>query len=858
MKLIKKRTVFFIFGTTFFALLFGIGLGLLVALTVNTKNTEYFTEFTPSLPTKLLDINGELITEFAADEKREMIGIDELPQHMIDALITREDRIFYKHKGFSLKSIMRAVVGKLTNQTLGGGSTLTQQIAGTLYCDRTDYSIKRKIVELWWAVQMERRYSKDEILELYMNKVYLGGGTYGVNAASKFYFGHGAAEITPAEAAILVIQLSNPAYYNPFEHPNRARERQQTVLSQMVTDGFLTQAEADASFEDFWLNFDYTRTGSSAYQMREDAAPWFSEYVLRELTKQMYGTLNLYTDGFTVNTTLNLNHQKVADAVMEKYIASANESYQSSSNVRKLDAVNTYIPMTELMSLMFNIPEMKTSDKRRENSINSTFNKQINPILDVFALLNGMEDLKISVVNKVNTTQKESSVKKQIEGTMISLENSTGYITSLVGGSSFDEENQFIRATQATLQPGSTFKPLYYSAAIDSGNFTAATILYDTPTVFYNNDGSQYIIQNYKGTWEGPVQLWYALSTSMNIPSIRVLSGVGFDAAIERVTALLGIPENEREARSIIPVYPLGLGVCTVQPIQMARAFAIFANQGKEVTPIAIRSVADRNGDVFLTPEKDLRLEQQEKGENIQVITPQNAYVMTNILTNTVKTGTLARGSRWGSYFRYKDADGKTFTMPMAGKTGTTQNWSDAWTVAYSPYYTAAFWFGFDQKGTSLGTELTGATLAGVAWGEYMNEIHKGLPYKEFVKPQTGLVEATVCSVSGLLPTNSCGNHKVTHVFLEGTEPTTMCSLHSTRENDKLLGTDRLRQEMLQSGTSLETPESYTIKLDLSFLDNYDFDSNSSANTQSSGSKHDNMFELNDEPELPTTNYLLD
>ena len=224
MKFIKKRTVFFILGTTFFALIFGASLGSLIALTVNTKNTEYFTEFNPSLPTKLLDINGELITEFASDEKREMIGINELPQHMLDALITREDRIFYKHKGFSLKSIFRAIVGKLTNQSLGGGSTLTQQIAGTLYCDRTDYSYTRKLVELWWAIQMERRYSKDEILELYLNKVYLGGGTYGVNAASKYYFGHSAAEITPAEAAILVIQLSNPAYYNPFDHPNRARE----------------------------------------------------------------------------------------------------------------------------------------------------------------------------------------------------------------------------------------------------------------------------------------------------------------------------------------------------------------------------------------------------------------------------------------------------------------------------------------------------------------------------------------------------------------------------------------------------------------------------------------------------------
>ena len=840
-------------------MIFGISLGALTALTVNTKNTEFLTEFNPSLPTKLLDINNELITEFSSDEKREMIEIDALPQHMIDALITREDRIFYKHKGFSLKSIFRAVVGKLTNQTLGGGSTLTQQIAGTLYCYRTDYSIKRKVIELWWAVQMERRFSKNEILELYLNKVYLGGGTYGVNAASKHYFGHSAESITPAEAAILVIQLSNPSHYNPFDYPNRARERQLDVLTQMVQDGYLTQAEAEQSFEDFWVNFDYTRTNTSAYHMREDAAPWFSEYVLRELSDQMYGTLNLYTDGFTVNTTLNLHHQKVADEVMKEYIAFANNSFTASSNNVKEDAVKTYIPLTELVSLVFNIPELKTTNQLRDKEVISTFNNQVTPIMDIFSLIGGLEDLKISVINRATTTQKEQTTKKQIEGTMLSLENSTGYITALVGGSSFDEENQFIRATQATLQPGSSFKPLYYSAAIDTGMYTAATILYDTPTIFENSDGSPYIIENYKGTWEGPVQLWYALSTSMNIPSIRVLSGIGFDAAIERASALLGIPEEEREARSLIPVYPLGLGVCTVQPIQMARAFAIFGNQGKEVTPIAIRSVADRNGEVFYAPEKELRLEQQKKGDDIQVITQQNAYVMTEILKKTVASGgTLFRGSGWGTLFKYKDANGKTFTIPMAGKTGTTQNWSDAWAVGYSPYYTSVFWFGFDQKGISLGTNLTGATLSGVAWGKYMDQIHEGLPYKDFIKPQTGIVEATVCSVSGQLLTSACGNHKTTQVFLEGTEPITMCTLHITREIDKIISIDRLRNELVQTGNVMDTSNLKGISLDLSFLEgDYDF-ANTAINQSSTSSGNNLLFELDDISSLPTTNYLLD
>lgn len=859
MKKIKKLTFFLFYGAVFFALCFGAALGVGVAFTLNTINTENFTELTPSLPTKLLDINGELITEFASDEKREMISIYDLPQHMIDALITREDNIFFSHKGYSLKAIFRAVIGQLTGRSLGGGSTLTQQIAGTLYCDRTEMSITRKLKELWWAVQMERRYSKNEILELYLNRVYFGGGTYGVNAASKYYFGHGAESITPAESAILVIQLSNPSYYNPFTYPNRAMERQSYVLSQMVESGKIAKQIAETSFENFWTSFDYTRTNSSAYQMRDDAAPWFSEYVLRQLNTMIYGTLNVYTDGFTVNTTLNLKHQEAAQRIMTHYISYANESYQSSSGKRRLDAINTYIPMTELMSLLFNIPELKTSEQRRETESLSAFNNQINPILDVMSLMFGIEDLKVGVVSRATATTNQATSKNQIEGTMISLENETGYITALVGGSTFDESNQFIRATQATLQPGSTFKPLYYSAAIDSQKFTAASIIYDTPVIFYTQDGVPYIPENFKGEWMGSVQLWYALATSMNVPSLKVLDGVGFDAAISRATALLGIPQNELESRSFLPVYPLGLGVVTVQPIQMARAFAIFANQGKEVTPMAIRTVADRNGKVFLNPELEIRQEQQAKGEAIQVISPQNAYIMTDLLKNTVRIGTLARGSGWGSKFVYRNSNGDRFTMPMAGKTGTTQNWADAWTVGFSPYYTAAFWFGFDQKGQTLGLELTGATLAGVAWGDFMKEAHEGLSYKDFVQPQTGLVEATVCSVSGQLLTSACGSHQTKQFFLSGTEPTVVCEYHSNRVTAQTIAVGRLQDERLQSGVSPQSVKHEALTVDLSFLTkDYIYKEEDDVNETLEDNNDEKVTPTEQEPSLPVTNYLLD
>lgn len=287
---IKKSTHVLIFGLFFCAVLFGAGLGLALAETKHIIDNEQFTEFSTALPTKLLDINGELITELAGEERREIISIKKLPQHMLDALISREDRVFYQHHGFTIKAILRAVIGKLTRRSLGGGSTLTQQIAGTLFCDRTDMSYTRKLKELWWAIQMERRYSKDEILELYLNKIYFGGGTYGINAASKYYFGHGAESITPAEAAILVIQLSNPAFYNPFDYPNRAMSRQEDVLNTMVAAGYITREQADESFNEYWGTFDFTRTGNATTFNHDDKAPWFSEYVRRELGDMIYGT----------------------------------------------------------------------------------------------------------------------------------------------------------------------------------------------------------------------------------------------------------------------------------------------------------------------------------------------------------------------------------------------------------------------------------------------------------------------------------------------------------------------------------------------------------------------------------------
>lgn len=835
MKNIKQLSLISFFVLIIFSIILGALLGKGLATTVNTINTENFTDFETALPTRLLDVHGEIITEFASDERREIIAIGDLPQHMKDALLTREDRIFYSHHGFSFKALFRAVVGVLTNRSLGGGSTLTQQIAGTLYADRSDYSVKRKLRELWWAIQMERHLSKDEILELYINKTYFGGGTYGVNAASKYYFGHSATEITPAEAAILVIQLSNPSFYNPFDHPNRAMARQKDVLLSMVDSGYITKEEANESFDNYWANFDYTRTSASAHTMQNNKAPWFSEYVRRTLNDMIYGTEDIYTSGFTVHTSLNLEHQKAADEIMQDYIKAANRMYQRVMNSHERSAFSKYIPFTELISLTFNLPDLKLSEQRNQTISIKEYRTKINPMIDVFSMMFGIESLKTEIVNRGNSLIKQNAEKTTIEGTMIALENSTGYIDAMVGGSKYDQENQFIRAIQAKLQPGSTFKPLYYTEAIENHQMleghpaSMTSIISDTPVVFHKEDGTPYIPQDFKGQWEGDVPLWYALAHSMNIPSIKVLDAVGFDAAIKRTSSLLGIPDSELDARHFDRVYPFGLGVCSVRPIEVAKAYATIANKGKEVTPIAILSVEDKYGNEILNPEKELRNQQKNSK---QILKEESAFIIQEILKQTVSSGTLRYGSDWdstyyvtgkrkgkGSKFRLENLNGQKFDMPIAGKTGTTQNWADAWAAGFSPYYTSVFWFGFDKPGQSLGLSITGSTLAGVAWGDFMNAANKGKAYKPFYdeKPEE-LIELEVCSKSGGLLTPECEGYRMVAYYYPGTEPTSSCTKH-TNNIGRTLGTYRLKRARLQSGYYfIDDADWSPLHVDLTFL----------------------------------------
>jgi penicillin-binding protein 1A len=779
----SKRTIIlhlFLGFSALAALTFGIALGLALAATLNNPIQEFDT-YQVALPSQILDRNGKLITEFFSDEKREIVSIDELPKHLIYAIITREDKDFFTHKGVSIKGNIRAALNILTGRYFSGASTITQLTVGQLgYVDRTDISITRKLKEMWYALQLERILTKNEILEILLNGAYFGNGTFGVEAASQFYFGHSARELTLAESVLLVIQIAAPGgKHSPLRNPDSAQAVQQEILAQMVELGYTTKEEAERSFMEYWSGYDYTRPSTtSAFVEREDKAPWFSEYVRTQLDQLLLGSSNYYRDGFIVHTTLDLDYQRAAEEAFNDGLTQVNREFQKLSGDRSSFADTSIVPIIDMLSLAFDIDQIRVAGARERQNAIQQFQNTITPALDMLAMTFGIDELKYTA-NMTYLRQRDQLKRTMVEGALITIENDTGYILAMIGGSKFEGINQFNRAMQGKIEPGSSFKPLYYSAALDTGKFTPATAIWDGPVVFHADDGKPYTPTNYKGEWEGWVLLRQALSHSMNVPSIKVLDTIGFDAAINRASMLLGMT-SPNEIASFPRKYPLGLGVISVSPLQMARAFATFATGGQEVVPITIRYIEDRNGMIVLEPEKDVRLAQKKKGRDAQLISPQNAYLMTDLLQTTVQTGTLAYARNYVGGFG---------GMPMAGKTGTTQNWADAWTVGFSPYMTTALWYGFEKGGSSLGVSQTGATISGPAWARFMKAVHRDLPVREFPKPTSGISEVTVCAVSGKLPTEACTDGTIKEKFLVGTEPAEFCDIHEfqTERNEQII-----------------------------------------------------------------------
>lgn len=764
----------------------GAGLGLAFAGTRNIRGLDIYETGRPALPTQILDRHGRLITEFFSVEKREIIRFEELPPHLIDALLTREDRHFYRHPGFRVPDILRAAWTTLRGRFGGGASTITQQLAGTLFADRSEITLRRKLRELWYAIQLERWLTKDEILERYLNLVYFGEGTYGVEAAAQFYTGRSARDVTVAEAAMLVVQLNRPGGNSPFTNPNRARELQTLILGQMVELGYVSAAEAERSLADYWDGFDYTRSNAtSAFYERVDLAPHFSEYVRLQLEDLLLGSLDVYRAGLIVHTTLDLDHQAIAEAVMEEHLTRVNDLRNAQRGTRIAVSEDEYLPLVDLLSLAFDVDRLRVGNHANRVAGRALFDAELGPALDVLSLIWDTGKIK-ALTRRARDERTLRQRRVDVQGALVSIAPSTGHVLSMVGGRDLERGNQFNRAVQSKVQPGSAFKPLYYSAAVSSGAITPATMLLDAPVVFRNDDGTLYAPLNYLGEWQGRVLARDALKHSMNVPSLRVLDLIGFDAAIDRAARMLGITDPVEVEATFPRRYPLGLGVITVSPLQMARAFATFVDQGRAVEPVAIRYVEDRDGRVVLEVEKELRDRQRAAGDRLRIMDPAAAYLMVDLLSSTVKSGTLtAAAGRVGG-----------LDFPVGGKTGTTQNWADAWTVGFTPHVVTAVWMGFDEPGESLGQNLSGGRAAGTTWADYMQRIHADLPAADFVRPASGLIEVAVNARSGLLPAGEPREPIVRELFLIGTEPRARDTLTGAEAASRAVTVGNLRRAL--------------------------------------------------------------
>lgn len=766
----------------FIAITVGIGLGLALASTRNIRNLDEYGDGELALPSQVLDRQGRLITEFFSAERRDIVSIDELPNHLIYALIVREDRDFFRHNGFSVRGTVRAAWNIFTRRYVSGGSTLTQQLAGHMFDDRDDISVARKIRELWWAFQLERTWTKHEIIEAYLNRMYFGHNTYGVEAASQFYFGHSARDLSPAESVMLVIQLANPSRYSPLRNPERARNMQRLILNDVAEAGFISQSEADFSFEEYWANYDFTRSSvSSAFLDRSDEAPYFSEYVRGQLQGDILlgRPVDINRAGLIIHTTLDLDHQRYGEQFLSEGLERANASVRRTREAATNRASRDIVPMLDLLGLAFDLPDLQVSGLQNRRAAQTYYDEQIAPIISISSLLfsPNVSDGVYHATRMNQIAQRSTQQQDEVQGALVTLDNRDGHITAMIGGAQFERIDQLNRAVSGRRTPGSSFKALYYAAAIDTQAITPATMLYDSPVVFQNEDGSMYAPRNYAGNWNGPVLVREALNRSLNIPAVRVFHRTGFTEALGVSAALLGISEADMAGRGLERRYPVALGVSSVSPLEMTRAYATLASGGRQVDPIAIRYIEDQRGRIIAEPERDLRLEQQRRGASGQIVSPEAAYIMTDLMSDVFNIGTL----------RAQDP-----VMPMAAKSGTTQNWSDGWVVGYSPYYTTTVWYGFDRGGRSLGTNQYGAAIAGPVWGGYMNTIHRDLPSLEFDRPE-GLTEVSIAVPSGLRAPSGYTGRSRSELFIAGTEPREFAPDPEQENSEAAIRSERLR-----------------------------------------------------------------
>ena len=674
-------------------------------LSRDLPSLEQLENYDPDLVTRIYSADGKVLNELFV-QKRVFVELYNIPAQMQNAVIASEDRRFYEHWGLSLRSVARAIgINILSLSYRQGFSTLTQQLARNLY--KTigfEDSILRKIKEVITAVQIERTYTKDEILEMYLNTVHFGHGTYGVEAATKRFFGKESKDLTVDESALLVGLLPSPASYSPVRHPERARKRRNTVLRLMRDQGYINHSE-HAQYRAMTLesiNEDPTR----------GLAPYFTEYVRRLLEQEDEALgINIYRDGLKIYTTLDSRLQSIA----EKFI---------------LDAIN------------------KSQEKLNNRIINNQEEFELLGHLTIYD-----EDSVKMMMRGEAQLFKDLRSKLLVQTAFVAINPKTGGIIAMIGGRP-DYHDQYNRAVQARRQPGSVFKPFVYTTALENG-YTVTQQLLNQPVVLnvQNTDGSwvKWKPQNYGGSTGGLTTLREGIRKSLNLISVRIVQQDYAPAEqVKRTAQRMGISTDIRAVDAI------ALGTSEVIPLELVSAYAAYANKGVYSKPIAITKIEDRYGNTI----------REYHPAQYEVLSEETAYLMTNLMQTVMDRGT-GGSARW----KYN------FTRPAAGKTGTTQGWSDAWFVGFTPQIAAGVWFGVDDYQVSLGKGQDGSKAALPSWANFMRDSHimLELPRVNFQKPD-GILVSEICSVSKMRSRKACPIEK--EVYKVGTGPSQKCRIH--------------------------------------------------------------------------------
>ena len=748
------------------AVLVGIAAGVLIAfiiiLALDFGKVRDLATFQPNATTKIYDKNGVLVSEIF-EQKRDVVPLKKIPKNLVNAIVAIEDNEFYDHWGVNPKGIVRAFfINIFSGRIKQGGSTITQQLAKVLLTS-SERSFYRKIKEACIALMMEFTYSKNEILSLYLNQIFLGHGAYGVEAASRLYFDKHVWDLNLAECALLATLPSAPNQFSPIKHTKRSIQRHKIVLAKMVEAGNITVREAERAFLDFWPDYlDYVSGLSpsmTAMSSRENRAPWFTEYVRRELVKK-YGNEAVYEKGLQVYTTIDITKQVAAQEALKRGLDRQTATSSKLAFRNEDYVIENYGDTVEMLKLLFNLPSFKKKGSREREKINGFIRDEIVEELEGLNLLAGTDSM-TEFLEKYQDTYLDDRNFQKVEGCVISIDHRNGYIEAMVGGSEFTSINQLNRAMQAKRQPGSSIKPLIYSAAIESGEFNAATAVMDSPVVFLDNEGGDWIPENYEGEYSGFVRLRKALALSINVVSVRIAQQLGIEHIMKYLARFLKIDKAEMKAR-IPRNFSIALGSMEVSPLELTTAYGIIANGGRDVIPFAIRYVKDREGNTLENREDDVKkiLADEERDGKAQIIKPETAQVMISMMESVITSGTGGAASPG---------------RPAAGKTGTTNSWKDAWFVGFTPQVTTGIWVGYDKMGLSLGINQSGGAVAAPIWGEYMRNALKDEPVLDF--PQyAALISHEVCEKSGLLPSPECRD-TMEEVFVPGTAPEKVCDM---------------------------------------------------------------------------------